>query len=323
MNQLRSQPHNFLHQQIHSLYTSAKAKVDNSPRKRAALSGFTPCASSTKKAHAIQPTTAWFSSLTKEKQDVIATGSVAVLLLIKKRDKITPISLITPSAERSDAFKIQASDHLLSVSAPAYNDKRGATRSICGIIDRALAIQYGIMFIDKELREGLPNLADGTKASLAFTGLPKEFLPNMAAALAADDTNKDKIPVLALLPVLVPIRYGKPAPSGSLADKFTQTLLQNIADPFKAWADSVLHSITHHEGESIHHIQGLNPAQFAEYIPGSARVKTKWASVLTDNIFSVIEAMVPDDTDGADYAGQYNTAQQAALFQHESLVDLR
>jgi hypothetical protein len=38
---------------------------------------------------------AWFSSLTTDKQDAIATGTVAVLLLIKKRDKVTPVSLIT------------------------------------------------------------------------------------------------------------------------------------------------------------------------------------------------------------------------------------
>jgi hypothetical protein len=122
MNPPRSQPSDSPQQQIHSLYTGAEAKADNSPRKRAALSGFTLRASSTKKAHATQPITAWFSSSAADKQDAIATGTVAVLLLIKKRDKVTPISLITPSAERPDAFKIQASDDF-SVSAPAYIDK--------------------------------------------------------------------------------------------------------------------------------------------------------------------------------------------------------
>jgi hypothetical protein len=139
----------------------------------------------------------------------------------------------------------------------------------------------------------------------------------MAAAVATDNTNKEKISVLALLPVAVPIGYGKPAPSGSLADAFTQTLLQNIADPFKAWADSVLHSITHHKGKSIHHILGLTPAQLVEYIPGSAHGKTKWVSVLTNNIFSIIKAMTLEDEE---YANQYNAAQQAALFEHKSFV---
>jgi hypothetical protein len=206
------------------------------------------------------------------------------------------------------------------VPAPAYVNKRGVTRSICGFIDRALAIEYGITFIDKDLRKGIPDLTDVTKqASLAFTDLPDEFPSDMAAALAADDTNKEKIPVLALLPVAVPIGYGKPAPSGSLPDESTQTSLQNIADPFKAWADSVLHSITHHEGKSIHHVLGLTPAQLVEYISGSTHDKTKWASVLTNNIFSVIEVMTLEDEE---YADQYNAAQQAALFQHESFVSL-
>jgi hypothetical protein len=160
--------------------------------------------------------------LATDKQDAIATGTVAVHLLIKKRDKVTPVSLITPSAERSDVFKIQASD-ALSVSAPAYVNKQGVTRSICGFADRALAIEYGITFINNDLREGLPNLADVTKALLAFTDLPNKFPPGMAAALSADGTNKEKIPALTLLPVAVPISYGKPAPSGSLADESTQT----------------------------------------------------------------------------------------------------
>jgi hypothetical protein len=148
--------------------------VDNSPRKCAALSGFTPHASSTKKAHATQPITAWFSSLTTDKQDAITTGTVAVLLLIKKRDKITPILLITPSAERPDAFNIQESNDL-SMSAPAYINKQGVTRSICGFIDRALAIQYGITFIDKDLREGLSNLVD---ASIASINQPPQQIPS-------------------------------------------------------------------------------------------------------------------------------------------------
>jgi hypothetical protein len=253
-----------------------------------------------------------------DKQEAIATGSVAALLLIKKHDKVTPISLITPSAERPDAYKIQASDDL-SVSAPAYFAKRGATRSICGIIDRALALEFEIQFIDIDLRDGLANITDATKAPLAFTDLPDEFPPDKAAALAADDPNKDKTPVLALLPVAVPIGYGKPAPSGSLADESTQTLLQNIADPFKAWADSVLHIITHHEGKSLHRVQGLTAALFIEYVPGNAHEKNKWASVLTNDIYSVLEAMTLED---ADYADQHNAAQQAALFQHENFVTL-
>ena len=205
------------------------------------------------------------------------------------------------------------------MSAPAYFAKRGATKSICGIIDRTLALEFKIQFIDIDLRDGLANVTDATKAPLAFTDLPDEFPPDKAAALATDDPNKDNTPVLALLPVAVPIGYGKPAPSGSLADESTQTLLQNIADPFKAWADSVLHTITHHEGKSLHRIHGLTAAQFVEYVPGSAREKDKWATVLTNDIYSVLEAMTLED---ADYADQHNAAQQAALFQHENFVTL-
>jgi hypothetical protein len=75
--------------------------------------------------------------------------------------------------------------------------------------------------------------------------------------------------------------------------------------------------MTHHEGKSIHQVQGLTSVQFVDHTPRHRPRKTRWASVLTNDIFSVIEAMTLDDTD---YVGQHNTAQQAALFQHENFV---
>jgi hypothetical protein len=84
---------------------------------------------------------AWLSSLTMDKQQeaIAAMGTITALLLIKKPNKVTPISLIIPSADRPYTYKIQAGQDL-SVSAPAYIWKGGATRCICGIIDRALVI---------------------------------------------------------------------------------------------------------------------------------------------------------------------------------------
>jgi hypothetical protein len=119
-------------------------------------------------------------------------------------------------------------------------------------MDKEIATEYGLRFIDVDLPEGLSNNDDATKAALSFTHLPKEFPPNNAAAIAANHDNKDLVPVLILLPVAVPAGFSKPAPSGSLADEDTQTMLQAIADPFKAWADGTLHLINQHDGKSLH-----------------------------------------------------------------------
>lgn len=75
-------------------------------------------------------------------------------------------------------------------------------------MDEALAVEFEISFIDKDLRKGLPNTADAAKAMLTFTNLPDKFPLDKAAALAPDHKNKDNIPVLALLPVAVLIGYG-------------------------------------------------------------------------------------------------------------------
>ena len=260
---------------------------------------FTPRATHSKKAAAIQPITAWFTSSSYEKHEAINAGSIAALLVIKKRDKVTPISLISPSADRADAYKIQASDDL-SLSSPAYISKWESSNFICGIMEKGTASEYGFLFIDSDLRDGLPNHTDASKAALTFTHLPEEFPPDKAAAIAADHVNKDLVPVLVLLPVAVPVGYGKPAPSGSLAGEETQTMLQAIADPFKAWADSALYMINQHEGKSLHRVHGLTPMQFGEHVPGSDADKTKWIMALTNNIFSVIEIMTIDDLEYSD-----------------------
>jgi hypothetical protein len=97
-------------------------------------------------------------------------------------------------------------------------------------MDKTVTIKFEILFINKDLtREGITtNDADASKAALSFTFLPNEFPPDKAAALAMDDKNKDMVPVLViLLPVAVPIGFGKPA-SSNLASKEIQTMLKPL-----------------------------------------------------------------------------------------------
>jgi hypothetical protein len=143
-------------------------------------------------------------------------------------------------------------------------------------MDKMVATKFGIEFIDNDLRDSLPNVEDANEATLALTHLPDEFPPDKAAALATDHENKDKVPVLALLPVAVPLRFDKPAPSGSLADEETQTMLQNIANPFKAWADSVLHTVTHAMPDDPFNKSTVSPL-LTSPITSPARLHTKLA----------------------------------------------
>jgi hypothetical protein len=200
----------------------------------------------TKKAAAIQPITAWFTSLTTKKQVVFNAGTTTALLIINKWGKVTPISLIPPNADQADAYKIQASDDLsLSSPARAYISKLGTTKFICGVMDKTLAIKFEILFIYKDHREGLPNNSDASKTDLPFTHLTNKFPPDKAAALTTDHKNEGLVPVLVILPATAPVGFSKPAPSStSLANEETQTTLQTIADRFKAWANSVLHKVT-------------------------------------------------------------------------------
>jgi hypothetical protein len=96
---------------------------------------------------------AWFTSLTTEKQEVINVGTIAVLLIIKRRDKATLISLISPSADRCpNTCKSQASNGI-SLSLPMYISKLGSTKFIsCGVIDKEVTTKFEITFISKDLK---------------------------------------------------------------------------------------------------------------------------------------------------------------------------
>jgi hypothetical protein len=136
-----------------------------------------------------------------------------VLLIIKKRDKVTPISLISPSADCAGTYKIQASNNI----------------SLTSIIHLQVGLPhpvhmwscYQVQDIVHQQRpgEGLPNDGDTSKAALSFTHLLGKFLPNKAAAIATNCENKDMVPVLLiLLPVAVPAGSGKPTPIVRLAN---------------------------------------------------------------------------------------------------------
>jgi hypothetical protein len=76
-------------------------------------------------------------------------------------------------------------------------------------MDKEVATKLEIVPIDNDLREGLPNNANTSKAVLTSTHLPNHPPLNKAAALAGDHDNKDMVPILVfLVPVAVPVAFG-------------------------------------------------------------------------------------------------------------------
>jgi hypothetical protein len=114
---------------LHYIYSSShstlekKAIADSSLYKCGSLPDSSPQAMNTKKAANIQPTTAWFTSLTTNSR-----GISTALLIIKIWDKVAPISLISPNADQADAYKIQAIDDL-SLSSPEHTSPSWAPPS--------------------------------------------------------------------------------------------------------------------------------------------------------------------------------------------------
>jgi hypothetical protein len=91
------------------------------------------------------------------------------------------------------------------MSSPTHISKLAPPKFIRGVMDKVVAVELEILFIGKDLREGLPsNDADARKAALSFTHLPNEFPPNKAAAILATN-HENKYMMLVLVLVLLPV----------------------------------------------------------------------------------------------------------------------
>jgi hypothetical protein len=74
-----------------------------------------------------------------------------VLLIIKKRDKVTPISLISPCAGCAGTYKIQASNNLSPLPSSYISKLVSSTQFICRV-----AVKFNILFINKDLGKAFP-----------------------------------------------------------------------------------------------------------------------------------------------------------------------
>jgi hypothetical protein len=92
-----------------------------------------------------QPAIAWSTSLAPKKQQAVTPGTLATLLLIRKCDKVAPISPIPLlSADHANAYRIQASNDL-SFSSIEYISKLGSTKFIYRAMDKAVAVKLDML----------------------------------------------------------------------------------------------------------------------------------------------------------------------------------
>jgi hypothetical protein len=89
---------------ISLVYTQKMATAANSPRKQSALKTFVPLVVNAQDPAMEHPAKRCLKSSSAFKHDHILVGMAAVLLTMKKPDRIVPISLLLPSPTFSDQF---------------------------------------------------------------------------------------------------------------------------------------------------------------------------------------------------------------------------
>jgi hypothetical protein len=277
-----------------SIYHRKTAAAANSPRKRSAMHSFKPTTNNLKKGSDKHPFEKWITSNVNQKLEFIATGNFPAILTIKKDDKLKSFSLLTASNNYTDRFRAQAS-HDLNKPCPAYLLRADTTKYVVSIMDKDLATQFNFNFLDSDIREGLINEVDPTKAMFHTDKLPDEFPANKATAITNGDANANKIPVLTLVPITAPTGYAKEIPEGRISDPEVLMMLQENHDALLLWAQAINFLLAKNNGKSLH--EPNTNAQFGEHIPIADNQRAIWNTALTSDVWTTPLALMPDEED--------------------------
>jgi hypothetical protein len=108
-----------------------------------------------------------------------------------------------------------------------------------------------------------------------------------------------------MVPVTIPIGFGRDPPQGDIQIDITQMACQNNDPSLRIWADTVNYLITEHNCNSLH--EPLTPLDFCNvYIPNAER--PKWILNTTPNVFTKVEATEPDSADYKATVKKFDTA---------------
>jgi hypothetical protein len=214
----------------------------------------------------------------------VLSGSTAALLTVAKPNKINPVLFISPSKTSDDHFKAHG-HHGLWQAMGVYIDHTIITKNVISILDKMTVTKMGFPFVDTDLNAGLAHLVDKTQ---------QNWEPTVISG-GMDSSNDDTTPVLALVPVMCPIGYRRPAPMGNIDDLDTKALLQNCHDINLAWSNVIGYLIHNTAGKSINMINPV-PTTFCDnYIP--APQKPYWKAYLADKVWTPTEAMTSQQED--------------------------
>jgi hypothetical protein len=170
----------------------------------------------------------WMQQSFDNKKHQITAGNIAAILVtIKKPHHIKPF--VAPESAKTDKDLYRGSATIDTNNPyPVYLLIQKVQDHVFTIMDKKDATtDYKFPFIDQDIRTEIDNLTDPTGNKFKVDNLPPDFPQDLATVQANDDPNKDRIPVLTMIPVTMPIGFGRDPPQGDIQIDITQMAYQN------------------------------------------------------------------------------------------------
>jgi hypothetical protein len=165
-----------------------------------------------------QPFEKWFKSTPTFMTDQVLAGTAAALLTMKKPDKIVPISMLAVSPTFFPDQCEGHGHHLLQQPVRIHMHRDHLTKNVLSLMTKAQAEQLAFYYVDIKAEDGLPNLSGLHEANL--------FVPPVIPAEMKPTDATDYL-VIAFVPIVCPVGYGKECSVGRINDATTTTALQN------------------------------------------------------------------------------------------------
>jgi hypothetical protein len=166
---------------------------------------------STQEPPTVHPATNWIQQSFDDKKHQITAGNIAALLTIKKPHHIK--RFVTPESAKADKLLYRASATVsMKDPYPVYLVIQNIQDHVFTVMDKKDATDFHFHFIDQDVRSEIDNLADPNGPKFNAGNLPKDFPQDLAIAQANQDQNKDRIPVITMIPTIMPVGFGHDPP---------------------------------------------------------------------------------------------------------------
>jgi hypothetical protein len=170
---------------------------------------------STQEPPTVHPANDWIQHPFEDKKHQILASDIAALLTIKKTQHIKPF--IAPESAKADKNWYRGSGTInMKEPYPVYLIIQNIQDHVFTIMEKQDAKDFKFPFINKDICDKIDNLSDPAGQKFSVATLPPDFPQDLTITETNDDPNKNRIPVLTMIPTIMPIGFGRDPPQGDI-----------------------------------------------------------------------------------------------------------